>query len=107
MKNFTLKAKTGNYNLRSDGIDIKIKRGEKNWAYFPLSYNILLTLFVGIISVLPDFGIGYFWCIKIILIIICAIILFWLCFFNDWFRNRIVGIFSISANKEEGGVINI
>ena len=80
-------------------IEIKLKRGEKSWAYFPLAYNILLTIFTSIISVIPDFR--YSWIIKITLVLFCFYFFYKLCFNNDWFRNKIVGIFSKSLEKIE------
>lgn len=95
-KNHTLKAETGNFSVKGGGIGFKIKRGETSWAYFPLAYSILLTISIGIISVLE---ICYIY--KILLIIIDAVILFRLCFLNGWFRNKIVGLFSKAKEFEE------
>lgn len=78
------------------GISMEVKRGEKSWNYFPIIYAILLAVILTIISVL-----NIQWFLKIILIILSAIILFWLCFFNNWFRNKIVGIMSKSQGKIE------
>jgi hypothetical protein len=75
---------------------MNIKRGEKSWAFFPLTYNILLTLWVGIISILP-----FNWVIKLICLLLISLFLFYLCFFNGWFRNKIVGIFMGSQQKIE------
>jgi hypothetical protein len=80
-------------------MESEVIRGEKSWAYFPLAYNILLTVTIGLISLLPDFCLNYFWIIKLLLIIFFSFILFRLFFYNDWFRNKIVGIFSKSKEK--------
>lgn len=80
-------------------VEVKIKRGEQSWAYFPLAYNILLTIVVGLISILPNFYCGVF--IKFSLIILSSILLFRLCFFNRSFRGIIVNIFSKSKDMEE------
>lgn len=77
-------------------MEIKIKRGELSWAYFPIAYGLLLTFSIGIISVLD---VNWFW--KVILIIFSAWVLFRLCFFSAWFRNKIVGVFSKSKDFEE------
>lgn len=77
-------------------LEMEVKRGEKSWAFFPIVYNILLTLSVGIVSV---FEICWFY--KISVMILVAILLFWLCFFNKWFRNKIVGLMSKSQEKIE------
>lgn len=77
-------------------IEIKVKRGELSWAYFPIAYGILLTISIGMITVLNA---CYIW--KILLIVADSYILFKLCFFSGWFRNKIVGIFSKSKEFEE------
>jgi len=82
-------------------MESRIKRGEKSWAYFALAYNILLTISIGCISVIPDFGLNYFWIIKFFSIISVSSLLFRLCFYNSWARNKIVGIFSRSQEYEE------
>jgi len=70
---------------------MELKRGEISWAYFPIACSILITISIGLISVLE-----IQWFYKFILIIIVSFILFKLCFYNNWFRNKIVGIFSKS-----------
>lgn len=72
---------------------MELKRGEISWVYFPIAYNILLTISVGLLSVLE-----IQWFYKFILIIIASIVLFRLCFFNSWFRNKIVEIFTKSKD---------
>jgi hypothetical protein len=76
---------------------LQVKRGEKSWAFFPLVYNILLTLIVGLIALIDPFS----WKLKITLILILALITFFLCFFNGWFRNLIVGLMSRSQELVE------
>jgi hypothetical protein len=95
-KKYILKAETGNYSLKGGNVEFRLKRGEASWAYFPLAYSILLTISIGIISVLE---ICYIY--KILFIIVDSIALFYLCFFNAWFRNKIVGLFSRSKEMEE------
>jgi len=77
-------------------IKLEVKRGEKSWNYFPIMYAILLAVILTIISVL-----NIQWFYKIILIVLSAIILFWLCFFNNWFRNKTVGLMTKSQEKVE------
>lgn len=79
-----------------DKLEVKIKRGEKSWNYFVISYAILLTLVIAIVSVLE-----IRWFHKVPLILIGMLFLFRLCFFNNWFRNKIVGIMSKSQEKIE------
>ena len=80
----------------SDKLGAQIKRGEKSWSYFVITYTVLLTLATGVIS-----AIEVEWLYKIVLILVSAIFLFRLCFFNGWFRNKIVGIMSKSQEKVE------
>jgi hypothetical protein len=80
-------------------VEMYVKRGEKSWAYFSIAYNILLTLFIGLISVLPSFPCGVF--VKLFLILFFAYLFFKLCFYNGWFRNKIVGVFSRSQEMKE------
>lgn len=94
--NKSIKIDPAKFELKGGGVKFKLKRGEISWAYFPIAYGLLLTISIGIISVLDVF---YVW--KILLIIIGSLILFKLCFFNSWFRNKIVGLFSKSKEFEE------
>lgn len=77
-------------------LEIEIKRGANSWAFFPIAFNILLTIGVGIISVL-----NIFWVYKVVLFIISAVTFFYLSFFNSWFRNQIVGLMMKSQQKKE------
>ena len=77
-------------------VEIRIKRGEKSWSYFILTYTVLLAVILAIISTL-DIECVF----KIIFIIFVAVILFWLCFWNNWFRNIIVGFMAKLKSKEE------
>lgn len=84
-------------NLKmSDKLEIQVKRGDKSWNYFVIVCNILLVLVIAIISVL-----SIEWLYKVVLILISSVFIFWLCFFNAWFRNKIVGIMSKSQEKVE------
>ena len=74
-----------------------VKRGEISWAYFTIAYTIILTLIVGIISLLDIIN----WILRVGIIIGLAILFFYLCFFNDRFRNKIVGFFSKSKEHIE------
>lgn len=77
-------------------VEIKIKRGEQSWNYFQITFFILLTVILGIISFL-NIKVLY----KIILTILSVIILVRLCFFNNWVRNKIVGLMIKSKEKVE------
>lgn len=77
-------------------IELNLKRGDKSWNYFQIAYGFLLAISLSIIAVLDIKSIY-----KVILILVLAVFLFWLCFYNDWFRNKIVGIFTKSQEKVE------
>jgi len=89
-----LNAETGEYKTKGSGVSFELKRGEASWAYFPLAYNILLTIVVGIISFAGNLY-------KISALIIVSLGLFYLCFFGPSFRNKIVGLFSKSKEFVE------
>jgi hypothetical protein len=91
MVDYVLKALTGKYKMNGEKVSLEIKRGETSWAYFPLAYNILLTISVGIISCSENDS-----RVKFLAILLISCLLFYLCFFGPSFRNRIVGLFSKS-----------
>ncbi|MCL4400100.1 hypothetical protein M1506_02360 [Patescibacteria group bacterium] len=74
-----------------------VKRGDISWAYFPIAYGIILTLVVGITSLIEVLS----WEGKLIIIVFIAIVFFYLCFFNSYFRKRIVWLFTKSKNHIE------
>jgi hypothetical protein len=74
-----------------------VKRGETSWAYFPIAYTIILTLTIGIIVLLEVIG----WILRAGIIVGLATLFFYLCFFNDGFRNKIVWVFSKSKEHIE------
>lgn len=76
-----------------------IKRGDISWAYFPIAYGIILTLIVGVISLVNVVD----WWYRIIAIFILGGIFFRLCFFNDCFRGAIVNLFNKSKTHVERG----
>lgn len=78
------------------GLETEVKRGDKSFGYFIAAFGFLVTLFVGVISILPIDLL-----FKILLMIGGFIFLFYLCFFNNWLRNKIVGILSKSQEKSE------
>ena len=79
------------YHLKGGGASFGVKRGEGSWAYFPLAYNILLTIAVGIISCAENDA-----RIKILAILLVSSLLFYLCFFGPSFREKIVELFTKS-----------
>ncbi len=93
--NLFLKTFTDTTNL-NDSMNGFVQRGECSWSYFPLTYTVLLGIFISVISILDITP-----TVKVVLIIISAVFLFWLCFFNDRFRNFTVRVFSCSRQHQE------
>ena len=73
-----------------------VKRGQKSWGYFNLAYGILSVILIQIISI-SDFGNGY----KVFISIFDLGLLFYLAFFNSWFRNKTIGVIAASQIKED------
>lgn len=94
-----MKAETGHFKVTPLGVSAKVKRGDKSNSYFIITYNVLLTLFIGAVSLIPNEII--YWYVKIFLIFILALFLYYICFRVDKFRNFVVGIFSDIENYEE------
>lgn len=110
MKNFVLKTKTGNFNLIGQKCGLIIRRGDRSQNYLFVGFSLLLTLLYAIIANIPDACLSqfipihflkYFWLIKSIIYFIIFIVLFWLCFLNNWFRNKIISVLNAAATKEE------
>lgn len=73
-----------------------VKRGEKSWNHFYLAYGILSVIVTQIISI-SEFGKGY----KVLITFIDLAIILYLAFFNNWFRNKTIGIIVASQSREE------
>lgn len=67
-------------------IEKKIKRGKESWQFFYTIFGILLAISLFLISIAP---IEWYW--KLILFIIALLFLLWLCIFNTWFQNKLIG----------------
>lgn len=74
----------------------KVKRGETSWGYFILAFGILFPFGEGIISFIE---VNSF--IKASIFLIYGYLLFYFCFSNNWFRNKIVGFFTKLKEKWE------
>ena len=88
---YKMECETGKYRVIGAKVSSGIKRGEASWTYFPLAYNILLTITLGIISCVDCDA-----TLKIITLLVVSLLLFYLCFFGHSFRNKIVWLFSKS-----------
>lgn len=71
-------------------------RGEKSFEYFRYAYAILLAIAFGVIALLDMSSTR-----KILLVLFAAVILYRLCFFNNYFRNKIVGVMSSAETHKE------
>ena len=75
---------------------LSITRGEKSWNYFHLAYALLAVVFVEAINTTEALK-GY----KTIVTIVDLALLLYLCFFNAWCRNKILGVINASQQMEE------
>lgn len=84
----------GERKMKSD--IASVKRASKSWDYFNLAYGMLSVVVIQIISI-SEFGKGC----KVLISIFDLGLLFYLAFFNSWFRNKTIGVISASQIKEE------
>ncbi len=82
-----MEKKHENMNI-SDNIEIEVKRGSESINNFFIFYSCILTITVGIVSLIDLSN-----TIKIVLIILLLIIEGYFCLFNAFFRNKIIGFF--------------
>lgn len=82
--------------MKSTSVVLSVKRGEKTWNYFNLAYGIASVVLMQVINVSEALK-GY----KTIISLANLLILFYLAFFNSWFRNKIIGIIIKSQEKKE------
>ena len=95
-KQYKLKAETGNFHLKGGNVNLEVKRGELSLTHFSLAYTVLLAISIGLIAVIETISLN-----KIILIVLMSYILYRCCFLKNWYRNKIVGIFSKSKEHIE------
>ena len=84
----------GEWKMKND--ISSVKRGQKSWDHFNLGYGILSVVVIQLISI-SEVGKEY----KVFISVVDLGILFYLTFFNSWFRNKMIGIVVASKNKEE------
>jgi hypothetical protein len=77
-------------------VSLSVKRGEKSWNYFHLAYALLVVVFVEAINTMEAWK-GY----KTLVTIVDLALLLYLCFFNGWCRNKILGVINASQQMEE------
>lgn len=83
-------------NCMKNGIEATVTRGEKSWSHLNLMYGILSISILEVNNNTTALN-GY---ISIINVADLSL-LFYLCFFNSYFRNKIIGVISSSQQKEE------
>jgi len=81
---------------RSTGLDRSVKRGAESWALFPAMFGLLALVVIEVNNTTEAWK-GY----KTITTLADLAALFYLCYFNGWFRNKTVGIFNRSRQMEE------
>jgi hypothetical protein len=81
---------------RADGLDIAVTRRPGSWTYLTIAFFVLFG-FVGLIISIEDLP-GR---TKGILITVNTPVLLYLCFFNDWFRDKIVRNVNRSMKMKE------
>lgn len=78
------------------GIKIALTRGHESWSHFAFAYGTSAVIMLQIINTTKAAD-GY----KTIVTIVDMAMLLYLCFYNSWSRNQIVGIVTKSKNKIE------
>lgn len=76
------------------GANLSVGRGEKSWSYFQFMYALLAVVFVEVNSTAEALK-GY----KTVVTIADLSVLFYLCFFNSWFRNNTLNVIGKSQRK--------
>lgn len=77
---------------------ITVKRGPESWSYFSIAFAILSLIVSQIVAVA---NVKYIENHKVLISIIDSLALIYLCYFNGWFRNRIVGGVGKARGKTE------
>jgi hypothetical protein len=78
------------------GIKTALTRGHESWSHFAFAYGTTAVIMLQIINTTKAAE-GY----KTIVTIVDMAMLLYLCFYNSWCRNQIVGIVTKSKNKIE------
>ena len=83
-----------NHTIKNTGPNVK--RGDLSWSYFHIFYGLMNVVLLQIINTTESLA-GY----KTIITIINVSILLYLCYYNRWVRNKIVGFFNKSKEMED------
>jgi hypothetical protein len=79
----------------SGEIGVKVTRGEQSWTYFGLAFTVLSVLYIEINNNYHRLADSSY---SIAILTADVAVLFWLCFYCGWFRNKIIGI-AVHRNK--------
>ena len=79
------------YAFKTFPAEIKETLGQDGWAAFPLVYGFLSVLLLQVLGV-AEVAKGY----KVLVTVIDLGIILYLCFFNYWFRKKILALVSMS-----------
>ena len=83
-------------DFRNRNSGTAVTRGEVSWQYLYLFYGFTSVVLLQLINTTEAFK-GY----KTLITLVNLLVLFYLCFYNSWFRNKIVGLISKSKQKTE------
>lgn len=75
---------------------LQVIRGNESWNVFPIAYAIICIFIIEIVNSIQFFY-GYKFFVKILFLFI----FFHLCFFNGWFRNKVINFYSKSKKFKE------
>lgn len=82
--------------LKPSDATVTVKRGEQAWTWFVFTWGILSLVSQQILRVSVA-AVGF----KVLLSLVDLAILAFLCFYSDWFRNRLIALSIVVKDKEE------
>jgi hypothetical protein len=80
---------------KNGSVRAQVIRGKQSLLKFEFAWGILSFVIVELINISNAFA-GY----KLIFAALDVSLLFYLCFFNGWFRNKVIYLYSISLKSE-------
>jgi len=82
------------------GLQIRIKRSEKSWNHLNFILGLLQLIWIEILSEIID-KVDVVHDYKGIIMVFNFLALIYLCWFNAWFRNKIISYFIKLTNRED------
>ncbi len=98
-KTHVMHAEAGRFATNVSSIGISVIRGDASVTYFTVVFGVFVAMSLGLVAFVPERI--FPWFLKIIGSLVLIVIAFHFCFFNDWFRNYIVGVFGKIRNHKE------